>query len=80
MSDADRAISAWRRVVGIAPSVEAFDSLARLHLGRAEPGQAAEWLEKRFEASRGKERTEVLRLVDRLSGELVRVRERLGEG
>lgn len=59
LSDADRAISAWRRVVGISPSVEAFDALARLHLGRGEPGQAAEWLEKRFDASKGKERIDV---------------------
>lgn len=59
LSDADRAISAWRRVVGIDPSPEAYDALARLHLGRGEPGQAAEWLEKRFEASKGKERTQV---------------------
>ena len=59
LSDADRAISAWRRVVGIDPSPEAYDALARLHLGRGEPGQAAEWLEKRFDASKGKERTQV---------------------
>lgn len=59
LSDADRAISAWRRVVGIEASTEAYDALARLHLSRSEPGQAAEWLEKRFEASRGQDRTRV---------------------
>ena len=59
LSDGDRAIGAWRRVVGIAPSVEAFDALARLHVARGEPAQAAEWLEKRFDASRGGERTDV---------------------
>jgi tetratricopeptide (TPR) repeat protein len=59
LNDADRAISAWRRVVGIEASTEAYDALARLHLSRSEPGQAAEWLEKRFEATKGEGRTGV---------------------
>jgi len=59
LNDADRAISAWRRVVGIDPGTEAYDALARLHLSRGEPGQAAEWLEKRFEATKGEGRTGV---------------------
>lgn len=65
LSDSDRAIGAWRRVVALAPASDAYDALSRLHLSRNEPGQAAEWLEKRFDAAKGSDRTAVaLRLAD----------------
>jgi hypothetical protein len=65
LADSDKAIGAWRRVVALAPGPDAYDALARLHLSRNEPGQAAEWLEKRFDAAKGEERiATALRLAD----------------
>lgn len=59
MSDPDKAIAAHRRVAMLSPGPESFDALARLYLGRGEPGQAAEWLERRLEATTGPERIEL---------------------
>ena len=59
MSDPDKAIAAHRRVAMLSPGAESFDALARLYLGRNEPGQAAEWLERRLEATTGPERVEL---------------------
>lgn len=65
LSDAERAISAYRRVVALEPTAEALEALARLYLERGEPGQGAEWLEKRMELARGTERTPfALRLAE----------------
>ena len=65
MSDPDKAIAAHRRVAMLSPGPESFDALARLYLGRGEPGQAAEWLERRLEATTGPDRIELhMRLAE----------------
>jgi tetratricopeptide (TPR) repeat protein len=66
LRDTERALTAYRRVVGLAPSVDALEALSRLHLGRNEPALAAEWLEKQLDATKGVEaRNQVaLRLAD----------------
>lgn len=55
LRDTERALTAYRRVVGLAPSIEALEALSRLHLGRNEPALAAEWLEKQLDATKGAE-------------------------
>ncbi|MCX4241103.1 tetratricopeptide repeat protein [Paraliomyxa miuraensis] len=50
-SDVPRAIEALRRVVGLHPSNQALDDLARLHLAQEEPGEAARWLEQRLQTT-----------------------------
>lgn len=66
LRDTERALTAYRRVVGLAPSIEALEALSRIHLGRNEPALAAEWLEKQLDATKGVEgRNQVaLRLAD----------------
>ena len=65
LGDIDGALKAHRRVVTLVPSIASLDALARLHLSRNEPGVAAEWLQRRHEASAEEERTPVaLRLAD----------------
>ncbi len=48
-SDAERAIEALGHVVELAPSVEALDQLARLHLQRDRPAEAAAVLRRRIQ-------------------------------
>ncbi|MFO0682955.1 MAG: tetratricopeptide repeat protein [Sandaracinus sp.] len=66
LRDTERALQAYRRVVGLAPSIDALEALSRIHLGRNEPALAAEWLEKQLDATKGVEaRNQVaLRLAD----------------
>lgn len=66
LRDTERALTAYRRVVGLAPSIESLEALSRIHLERNEPALAAEWLEKQLEATKGVEaRNQVaLRLAD----------------
>ncbi len=49
--DLDRAIDALGHVVQLAPSSDAFDHLARLHLQRDEPAAAAKVLAQRLEST-----------------------------
>jgi tetratricopeptide (TPR) repeat protein len=60
LGEVELAIAALRRVVELAPQNDALDALARLHLGREEPGEAARWLERRLERSSAAERVPVL--------------------
>ena len=46
LRDPDRAIAAYRRVIALAPTQEALDALARLHMERSEPAEAVPWLER----------------------------------
>lgn len=63
--DVDAALKAHRRVVALEPTVISLDALARLHMDRKEPGVAAEWLQRRFEAASNDERASVaLRLAE----------------
>lgn len=62
--DVSRALSAYRKVVALAPSTSALDALARLHTDRGEHRSAVEWLEKRLTQAEPAERTAVaLRLA-----------------
>ncbi len=66
LHDTERALTAYRRVVGLAPSIESLEALSRIHLGRNEPALAAEWLEKQLDATKGVEARNLvaLRLAD----------------
>ncbi|MEM6293714.1 MAG: tetratricopeptide repeat protein [Myxococcota bacterium] len=58
--DVDRAIDALTRVVELAPSSEAYDHLARLHLHRDEPAVAATVLRRRLEETDPSNRVPIL--------------------
>ena len=60
LGDRERAIEAHSRVVGLSPSNESLDALARLHLERGQPGEAAEWLVRRLDSASQAERVAVL--------------------
>ena len=60
LGDPDRAIGALSRVVELAPTNAAYDDLARLHLTRSEPADAAAWLQKRLETTDEAQRVAVL--------------------
>ncbi|HHH28695.1 MAG TPA: tetratricopeptide repeat protein, partial [Polyangiaceae bacterium] len=60
LDDPDRAIAAHRKVVELTPTNTSLDALARLHLAREEPAEAARWLERRLETATDKERVAVL--------------------
>ena len=60
LRDVDRAIAAHTKVVELESTNTSLDALARLHLQRNEPGEAAKWLERRLERSSDKERVAVL--------------------
>lgn len=60
LSDPDRAIGALGRVVELSPTHAAYDDLARLHLSREEPAEAATWLAKRLETTEDTQRVAVL--------------------
>src|SRR5437016_283391 len=47
LDDRTLAIAAYTRVVELAPTSDALDALATLHLDREEPAEAARWLERR---------------------------------
>jgi tetratricopeptide (TPR) repeat protein len=65
LADPERALAAHRRVVTLAPNVGSYDALARLHMGRGEAGQAAEWLERRLEGTTGADRIAIhVKLAD----------------
>ncbi len=59
LGDHARAIAAHTRVVLLSPSNDAIDALARLHLERNEPAQAAMWLERRLETTTEENRVAV---------------------
>jgi tetratricopeptide (TPR) repeat protein len=60
LRDVDRAIAAHTKVVELEDTNPSIDALARLHLERNEPAEAAKWLERRLEHSSDKERVAVL--------------------
>lgn len=65
LGDVGGALEAHRRVVKLEPTATSLDALARLHMGRGEPGVAAEWLQRRLEAASDEERGAIaLRLAD----------------
>jgi tetratricopeptide (TPR) repeat protein len=66
LQDVDGALKAHRKVVGLTPgAIASLDALARLHMGRGEPGTAAEWLKRRLEAATDEERGPIaLRLAE----------------
>lgn len=65
LGDVDAALKAYRRVVALGADAAALDALARLYLGRGEPGVAAEWLKRRLDAASEEERNALaLRLAD----------------
>ncbi|MEZ4448053.1 MAG: tetratricopeptide repeat protein [Nannocystaceae bacterium] len=60
LSDPERAIAAYTRVVDVQADHHAIDALARLHLQREEPAQAALWLKRRIEGAAAVERVPIL--------------------
>ncbi|MEM9189130.1 MAG: tetratricopeptide repeat protein [Myxococcota bacterium] len=63
LSDVERAIAAHSRVVDLAATPTALDSLARLHTDRNEHAAAAQWLERRLNGAEGAERPDVALLL-----------------
>jgi Tfp pilus assembly protein PilF len=59
-SDPQRAIAAYTKFVELAPSNEALDALAKLHLDADAPGEAARWLKARLEAATAGEKVAIL--------------------
>jgi tetratricopeptide (TPR) repeat protein len=60
LRDAGRAMAAHRQVVSLTAAPRSLDALARLHVDKGEPGEAAKWLTKRLEAAAAAERVPVL--------------------
>ena len=58
--DVDRAIEALRKVIELDASEEALDTLARLHLQRQEPAEAARVLKQRLAKTEGAQRVAIL--------------------
>ena len=73
LADIDRALESHRRVVALAPTLDAYDALARLHGARGEHSTAVEWLERRLAATPEGERAPT---VVRLARELLTMGER----
>ena len=59
----DRAISSYRRVVALEPTIDALDALARLHMARGEHEEAVPWLSRRLEMTTGAARTPIVMLL-----------------
>ena len=59
LDDPALAIASHASVVELAPTNESLDALARLHLARNEPADAAQWLERRLETTGDAERVAV---------------------
>jgi len=59
LGDVDRALLAHRKVVEVAPTLEALDALARLHTDRGEHASAARWLDRRLQDTTGAERVDI---------------------
>ncbi|HZO13314.1 MAG TPA: tetratricopeptide repeat protein, partial [Polyangiaceae bacterium] len=60
LGDIERATAAHARVVDLGSTNDALDALARLHLTRQEPAEAARWLERRLESTAAGDRVAVL--------------------
>ncbi|MCA9661138.1 MAG: tetratricopeptide repeat protein [Myxococcales bacterium] len=60
LDEKSRAIAAYTAVVELAPSSLAIDALARLHLERDEPAEAARWLHRRLDGAAATERVPIL--------------------
>jgi tetratricopeptide (TPR) repeat protein len=60
LKDVDGAILAYGQVVEHAATNQALDALARLHLERGEPAEAAAWLQRRLETADAKQRVAIL--------------------
>jgi tetratricopeptide (TPR) repeat protein len=63
--EVERAIAAYKRVVNLAPSADAYRALARLQLGRGQPAQAVPWFESLLATMTGKERLGVVHQLAR---------------
>ncbi|MCA9601719.1 MAG: hypothetical protein KC417_06840, partial [Myxococcales bacterium] len=64
LSDADRAVQAYRRVVELQATPQALDALARLRADSGDHASAAQWLERRLILATGDERAPIaLRLA-----------------
>jgi tetratricopeptide (TPR) repeat protein len=57
LADVPRALVALRKVVALAPTTRALDTLARLHAARGEHRAAIDWLERRLASGDPSERT-----------------------
>jgi tetratricopeptide (TPR) repeat protein len=57
LGDVPRALVALRKVVALAPTTDALDTLARLHAARGEHRAAIDWLERRLASGDASERT-----------------------
>ena len=60
LGELERAIVAHGKVVELAPTTHAVEALARLHLQREQPGEAAKWLRRRLEGAAPGERVAIL--------------------
>lgn len=60
LGELERAIVAHGKVVELAPTTHAVEALARLHLQREQPGEAAKWLRRRLEGAAPSERVAIL--------------------
>lgn len=60
LGDRDRAVAAHAHVVQLAAGTDSLDALARLHLEKNEPAEAARWLEQRLGSTAPGERVAVL--------------------
>ncbi len=60
LSDLERAMNAHRQVVSLTQANRSLDALARLHLEKGEPGEAAKWLTRRLDAAAAAERVPIL--------------------
>ncbi len=60
LRDAGEALACFKRVVELAPSTEALDALARIHVGRGQHAAAVDWLERRLALTAPGERTDTI--------------------
>jgi tetratricopeptide (TPR) repeat protein len=59
LTDAPRALAAWREAARLDAGAEALDALGRLTLAAGQPLAAAEWLDRRLAMTEGEARNEV---------------------
>ncbi len=65
LEDTDRALDGYRRVVDLAPNLQALDSLARLYMDRSQSAAAVPWLEQAIDLAADENKPT---LVKRLAG------------
>ncbi len=65
LEDTERALEGYRRVVDLAPNLQALDSLARLYMDRSQSAAAVPWLEQAIDLAADENKPA---LVKRLAG------------